>query len=67
MGITKANVFSNCIPIFTALFSFFLMGEKLTAQNIIGMSIVIAGLFLSQIHGNKKRIDEALVITGKTS
>ena len=24
MGITKANVFSNCIPVFTALFSFIL-------------------------------------------
>jgi drug/metabolite transporter (DMT)-like permease len=66
MGISKANVFTNCIPVFTALFSFFLMGEKLTIQNIAGMIIVIAGLFLSQIHGNKNRIDDALVLTGKT-
>jgi drug/metabolite transporter (DMT)-like permease len=67
MGISKANVFTNCIPVFTALFSFFLMGEKLTVQNIAGMIIVIAGLFLSQIHGNKNRIDDALVLTGKTA
>jgi drug/metabolite transporter (DMT)-like permease len=67
MGITKANVFSNCIPIFTAIFSFILMGEKLTFQNITGMAIVIAGLFLSQIHGNKQSIDDALVLTGKTA
>jgi drug/metabolite transporter (DMT)-like permease len=67
MGISKANVFTNCIPVFTALFSFFLMGEKLTIQNIAGMIIVIAGLFLSQIHGNKNRIDDALVLTGKTA
>jgi drug/metabolite transporter (DMT)-like permease len=67
MGISKANVFSNCIPIFTALFSFLLMGERLTFQNIAGMVIVIAGLFLSQISRNKKSIDDALVLTGKTA
>jgi drug/metabolite transporter (DMT)-like permease len=67
MGITKANVFSNCIPLFTALFSFIILGEKLTVQNIVGMMIVIAGLFLSQMNGRKKVIDEALVLTGKTA
>jgi drug/metabolite transporter (DMT)-like permease len=67
MGITKANVFSNCIPVFTALFSFLLMGEQLTIQNIAGIAIVIAGLFLSQISENKKSIDDALLLTGKTA
>ena len=67
MGITKANVFSNCIPVFTALFSFILLGEKLTFQNILGMAIVITGLFLSQMNGRDKSIDEALVLTGKTA
>lgn len=67
MGITKANVFSNCIPVFTALFSFILMGDKLTFQNVAGMGIVIAGLFMSQINGTRKVIDEALALTGKTA
>jgi drug/metabolite transporter (DMT)-like permease len=67
LGITRANVFSNCIPIFTAFFSFLLMGEKLTIQNITGMGIVVAGLFLSQIHPKIKNIDDALVLTGKTA
>ena len=68
MGITKANVFSNCIPLFTALFSFIILDEKLTVQNIVGMMIVIAGLFLSQMNGRRKKdIDEALVLTGKTA
>ena len=53
MGITKANIFSNCIPVFTALFSFILLSEKLTLQNILGMAIVIAGLFMSQINGHR--------------
>jgi drug/metabolite transporter (DMT)-like permease len=67
MGITKANVFSNSIPVFTALFSFMLFGEKLTIQNITGMAVVIAGLFMSQMNGRKKSIDEALILTGKTA
>jgi drug/metabolite transporter (DMT)-like permease len=67
MGITRANVFSNIIPVFTALFSFVLMGEKLTIQNVVGMSIVIAGLFMSQMNVYDKNIDEALALTGKTA
>jgi drug/metabolite transporter (DMT)-like permease len=67
MGIIKANVFSNSIPVFTALFSFILMGEKLTMQNIAGMLIVIAGLIMSQMNGRSKSIDEALTLTGKTA
>ena len=67
MGISKANVFSNSIPVFTALFSFILMGEKLTFQNIAGMVIVIAGLLLSQMDGRINSIDEALAFTGKTA
>jgi drug/metabolite transporter (DMT)-like permease len=67
MGITRANVFSNCIPVFTALFSFILMGERLTVQNIIGMVVVITGLFMSQLNGRKRIIDEALLLTGKTA
>lgn len=67
MGIIRANVFSNCIPVFTALFSFILMGDKLTFQNVIGMAIVISGLFMSQMNGTNKSIDEALAFTGKTA
>ncbi|HRW85405.1 MAG TPA: DMT family transporter [Bacteroidales bacterium] len=67
MGITRANIFSNCIPVFTAIFSFILLGEKLHLNNIVGMIIVIAGLFMSQINGRKKKTDEALILTGKTA
>ncbi len=67
MGITRANVFTNFIPIFTAIFSFIILKDKLTIQNITGMVIVIAGLFMSQINGRHKRNDEALILTGKTA
>jgi drug/metabolite transporter (DMT)-like permease len=67
MGISKVNVFTNSIPVLTAIFSFFILGEKMTIQNILGMMIVITGLFLSQLNGRKKKTDDALVLTGKTA
>lgn len=67
LGISRANVFTNCIPIFTAFFSFIILGESLTFQNIAGMLIVIAGLFMSQLNGIKKNIDTAMSLTGKTA
>ncbi|MGA1978686.1 MAG: DMT family transporter [Bacteroidales bacterium] len=67
LGISRANVFSNCIPLFTACFSFIMLGDKLHVWNIVGMAIVIAGLFMSQINGKKKDTDDALILTGKTA
>ena len=67
MGITRANVFTNFIPVFTALFAFILLGDKLSVQNIAGMLVVIAGIFMSQINGRPKKTDEGLILAGKTA
>lgn len=67
IGITKANVFTYFIPIFTALFSFFMLGDKMTLQNIIGMIIVVSGLIMSQMNGHHTKNDDALILTGKTA
>jgi drug/metabolite transporter (DMT)-like permease len=49
IGITKANVFVNMIPVFTAVFAWWLLDEKLTIEKFIGIIIVIAGVFISQM------------------
>jgi drug/metabolite transporter (DMT)-like permease len=67
IGISRANVFTNFIPIFTAIFSWLLIGEVLTLQSVIGIVIVIAGLFLAQAESGKKELDDALILTGKTA
>jgi len=67
LGILKANVFTNSIPLFTAFFSFILLGDKLTIQNLAGMIVVVAGLYLSQLRGRIEPADEALTLTGKTA
>ena len=48
IGVGKTNVFANLIPVFTGIFSYFVIGEEINAQKIIGIGIVITGLFFSQ-------------------
>lgn len=66
LGVTKANVFTNLIPILTALFAFFMIGEVLSLQKAAGMIIVITGLFLSQIKRKQKR-QNGTILAGKTA
>lgn len=67
MGVSKAVVFTNCVPILTAVFAFMLVGDRLSLQNLIGMIIVIAGLFLSQANGHRKVREDAVILTGKSA
>jgi len=49
IGVSKTNVFTNLIPVFTGIFSYFIISEQLNSQKIMGIVIVVTGLFLSQI------------------
>lgn len=55
LGITKANMFTNTIPVFTAIFAFIILGDQITIQKILGIMIVIAGLFFAQMKIKKRR------------
>ena len=56
VGISRANIFANLIPVFTAVFAFLIVGDRLTLRNGIGMVVVISGLFLSQASKKKKSV-----------
>ncbi|MFP4548166.1 MAG: DMT family transporter [Fidelibacterota bacterium] len=56
IGVNKTNVFINLIPVVTAVFSFIIFGDLLSAQEIIGIIIVISGLFLSQKKGKVDKV-----------
>ena len=49
LGATSANVYSNLIPVFTAIFSYFIIHEEISTQKIIGIVLVVDGLVLSQL------------------
>lgn len=66
VGISRANIFSNLIPVFTALFAFIIVGDRLTLRNVAGMVTVIAGLFLSQA-GKKKETAADIDLAGRSA
>jgi drug/metabolite transporter (DMT)-like permease len=49
IGVIKANVFANLIPVFTGIFSFFILDEQFTFLKITGMLLVMCGVFVSQL------------------
>ncbi len=48
IGMSRANIYSNLIPVFTAIFSFFVLSEQFTPAKLAGMIIVISGVVLAQ-------------------
>lgn len=48
IGVIKANVFANLIPVFTGVFSFLILGEQFTFLKIVGMFLVMCGVVISQ-------------------
>jgi drug/metabolite transporter (DMT)-like permease len=54
LGISKANIFSNLIPVFTAILSYMLLSEPFSMQKTAGIVLVIGGVYLSE--RTKKRL-----------
>ncbi len=48
IGVTRSSAFVNLIPVLTAIFAWTLLDEVIGWQKIIGILIVISGLFASQ-------------------
>lgn len=50
LGITKTNVFTNFVPVVTAITAWILLPDEYpSVKNIVGIMIVIFGIFFSQI------------------
>lgn len=58
IGVAKTNVFVNLIPVFTAIFAWWFMDEILTWLKVMGILIVVSGLFVSQLGRMKFRIKQ---------
>ncbi len=59
LGINSANIFTNLIPIFTAIFSFLILKEEFNIQKIFAIFLVIVGVFVSQIKSRGKKNEYA--------
>ncbi len=58
LGISRANVFTNLIPVLTAIFAFFIKDEPISVIKAIGIAVVISGLLLSQMGKRKVSVNE---------
>ncbi|MEA1973214.1 MAG: DMT family transporter [Candidatus Cloacimonadota bacterium] len=50
IGLSIANLYANFIPVFTTIVAYFVLEEPITSRKLLGISIVISGLLLSQTH-----------------
>lgn len=54
LDITRVNVFTNLIPIFTGIGAFLVLGESFRGLQVVGMVLVLAGVALTQIKDRKE-------------
>lgn len=55
IGISRTSMFSNLMPVFTAIFSAIFISEIFTTTKIVGMAIVIIGVMISQVKMTVRR------------
>ena len=48
IGVTRANIFNNVRPVFTAILMWILFGEMLPIWKLVGIVVIILGLFVSE-------------------
>ena len=55
LGINKSNIFINVIPVCVAIIAFIILGDRLNFPQMVGIAIVISGLFLAQINWRRRK------------
>lgn len=56
IGLNKSSLYANLIPVFTAFFSFLILGEQFTFAKILGIVVVISGVTISQLDKLNNRL-----------
>jgi drug/metabolite transporter (DMT)-like permease len=54
LGLNQANMFINMIPVITAVLAWIILDDPMNLRKIIGILIVLSGLFIAQIRMKKK-------------
>jgi len=56
LGINQSNMFINVMPVFVVIFSYFILDEEINMQKVLGIIVVISGLFLAQLKRKKVKM-----------
>lgn len=54
LGVNRTNIFINLIPVFVAVLAYYILGDRLSLQNMLGIAVTMLGLFLAQLRKRKK-------------
>ena len=54
IGISRANVFANFIPVYTAVAAYLMLHEPMHIQKIAGMALTIVGVIFTQLNSKVK-------------
>jgi len=54
LGVAKSNIFTNLIPVFTVVLAFIILGDPIGIRTILGLTLTLLGLVLSQYADLKK-------------
>lgn len=49
VGNTKTAIYSYLIPVFTGIFAYFFIGERIGGQQVVGALVIFAGVYLARI------------------
>ncbi len=49
LGAAKANITTNTVPVFAALFSIIVLGQPVLLSTMLGMIVVLSGVLISQV------------------
>jgi drug/metabolite transporter (DMT)-like permease len=55
LGVNRANVYGNLIPVVTVFASYYILGEIFTAKKILGIIIVLLGVIATQLNKLRKQ------------
>ena len=59
--VTRLMILFNSLSIFTLLFSWFFIGEKLTAYQLVAFGLLLAGAVFSSLHFNSGKVKFSVV------
>ncbi|MDD2717604.1 MAG: DMT family transporter [Candidatus Wallbacteria bacterium] len=54
IGVSRTNIFTNLIPVFTALSAYLLLGESFDLAKLASMAVIISGVAISQLKPAEK-------------
>ena len=64
LGIARTSIFTNLIPVITAISSYFILKEVIDNGKLLGMAIVISGLLMTQITRLREKRKAKSQLTG---